>query len=591
MTTQLEISTFISPLIKLYRSASDELDNYFELGLADYIQSQTEKYYFTNTFLHRNERVRFTDIYYPVNSTYKLLTTDFSDLNSIFSEYKNITIVGSAGSGKTTLLKHIFLKCVQSCDKIPILIELRNLNEYDGNFEKLIVEKVLKSKVKPTDQIFRRTLESGKFLFLLDGYDEIFSNKKQDINRQIELFVDSYSNNSFLITTRPGSGIENFSRFYDFSVNHLTDIQVVGFISMLVSATERRNRIISLIKNKKNVDYKEYLRNPLLLSMFIMTFENHPEIPKSKSAFYRNVFDTLYSRHDGWTKNSFPREKFTKLQQGDFENILCIFSYLTLIEGKYTFTYEYLLSIFARIGQNVDCSFDAEDLVKDFRTSISILVLDGFEFYFPHRSMQEYFTALFISKLPTNKKKVAYNNLSKSLASSGTDNNSNLWKLCLELDEVTFKSSFLIPSLKDVLSQLKSKTDRALIDQYLEIGSPNLYVSKSGKSSKVEILTSISFIDSLLEFCEITYMMDLYLFIDRKGFRSEIERLYFELQTRENRKGSFPLLGKDDIINLLIENNLEELVHKLISDLNITIKRYLQEVSKKKSNLDDLLRG
>src|SRR5690606_34896150 len=270
-----------------------------EIGLSDYLYSQTHKYYFTNTFLHRSEKVKFNDIYYPIKANYKNLTTDFGNLNDLFENYNNITIVGSAGSGKTTLIKHIFLQTITDKSKIPILIELRNLNDFKGDLEMLISEKILKSKVKPSDAIFKRTLESGNFLFLLDGYDEIFSEKKQDINRQIELFVDSYSKNNFLITTRPGSGIESFARFYDFKVCPLDNNDVIGFISKIVEEGEREERIKKLVLDPKNMNYYEFLRNPLLLSMFIMAFENHPEIPKRKSAFYRNVFDTLYSRHDG----------------------------------------------------------------------------------------------------------------------------------------------------------------------------------------------------------------------------------------------------------------------------------------------------
>src|SRR5690606_5177328 len=159
--------------------------------------------------------------------------------------------------------KHIFLQTIFNQNRIPILIELRNLNEFKGDFEKLITEKILKSKVKPSDDIFKRTLESGKFLFLLDGYDEIFSDRKQDINRQIELFVDSYSNNKFLITTRPGSGIESFPRFYDFKVCPLDDDDVIGFISKIVEEGERKERIKKIVLDPKNQSYYEFLRNPL----------------------------------------------------------------------------------------------------------------------------------------------------------------------------------------------------------------------------------------------------------------------------------------------------------------------------------------
>ncbi|MEE1974361.1 hypothetical protein, partial [Maribacter flavus] len=81
-----------------------------------------------------------------------------------------------------------------------------------------------------------------------------------------------------------------------------------------------------------------------------------------------------------------------------------------------------------------DYEYTIENLIYDLRTSISILILDGFEYMFPHRSMQEYFTALFINKLPTTKKNKAYNNLSSVLEESSADHSFNFWSLCYELD-------------------------------------------------------------------------------------------------------------------------------------------------------------
>jgi predicted NACHT family NTPase len=234
INSQLEVSNLIQPLIDFYRAIDAEWDNFIEIGLTEYLRSQTEKFYLTNTFLHRNEKVRFLDVYYPIKAEYKSTKVDFTNAKSAFGKHKNIMLIGSAGSGKTTLMKHIFLSTIQQRSKIPVLLELRNLNEYNGDFEKLISEKVLKSKVKPSASIFKRALDSGEFLFLLDGYDEIFSGKKQEINRQIEMFIDQYYENSFVITSRPGTGIENFPRFTKFNVCPLTDDDVDGFIRKVV---------------------------------------------------------------------------------------------------------------------------------------------------------------------------------------------------------------------------------------------------------------------------------------------------------------------------------------------------------------------
>ena len=593
VTPNIEVTSLIKPIIDGFRAMNNEWDNFFEIGLFDYLQSQTEKYYFTNTFLHRSEKVRFNEIYYPIKANYKNLTTDFEDLDEIFSEYKKITIVGSAGSGKTTLLKQIFLQTIFNWDRIPILIELRNLNEYNGDFEKLLTEKILKSKVKPSDGIFKRTLESGKFLFLLDGYDEIFSNKKQEINRQIEMFVDSYSNNYFLITTRPGSGIESFPRFYDFNVCELDDEDVIGFISKIVDEGERTERIKKIVLDPKNQNYYEFLRNPLLLSMFIMAFENHPEIPEKKSAFYRNVFDTLYSRHDGITKNSFPREKLTKLQRDDFEEILSIFSYLTLIEGQYSFTFEYLSDILGKVRSSTDYDYIIEDLIYDLRTSISILILDGFEYFFPHRSMQEYFTAVFINELPTDKKHKAYKNLSKVLEESSTDYSFNFWNLCYEMDETVFLSNFLIPQLKKIYRKIENKEDRDLLDSYFKIIRPTIIKGDFERKGEVKlrIFRHANFSNSFMQFCDVYDFDKIWKFPENNKCHKEFFEVYRKLKKNSKHpKGrSLELINNDEMIEFLLENGILEDIESIRKKIEDKIIELELAVKRKKSNIDDLL--
>lgn len=601
MTPNIEITSLIKPVIDGFKAINNEWDNFFELGLSDYLYSQTDKYYFTNTFLHRSEKVKFKDIYYPIKASYKALISDFNNLDDLFSEYHNITIVGSAGSGKTTLIKHIFLQTIFDKKRIPILIELRNLNDYNGDFEKLITEKVLKSKIKPSDSIFKRTLESGKFLFLLDGYDEIFSEKKQEINRQIELFVDSYSKNNFLITTRPGSGIESFPRFYDFKVCSLDDEDVIGFIDKIVEEGERKERIKQIVLDPKNKNYYEFLRNPLLLSMFIMAFENHPEIPKRKSAFYRNVFDTLYSRHDGITKNSFPREKITKLQRDDFEEILSVFSYLSLIEGKYSFTTEYLTDTLDKVKDSTDFEFITEDLIYDLRTSISILILDGFEYFFPHRSMQEYFTAFFINELPTDKKHKAYKNLSNVLEESSTDYSFNFWSLCYEMDKTVFLSNFLVPQLKKIYRQIEGKKGRELLDAYFEIVDPVILTGKFGQEEKTgyRIFRRSSFQNAILEFSEAYNFDEIWKFPEVKECQNDLHKIHLKQKEEAQKdkdsksnilsKKSIDVVNNEEVIELLTNYGIIEVVSTIEESIQKKILEWDLLIKKKKSSIDDLL--
>lgn len=583
MEKTLELSSLINPIKDTFYTISDEWSNFFEFGLEQYLYSQLKKYYYTNTFLHRGEQVKFYDIYHPIKATYKELITDFEDIESIFENYSKIIISGSAGSGKTTLIKHLFLQSIKNRVRIPILIELRHLNDYDGSIEKLITDKILNNSIKPNATILKRALRSGKFIFLLDGYDEIFSNKKNEINRHLEEFIDQYSKNIFFISTRPGSGIEVFSRFNTFKVNKLDDDDVVSFVDKVVQNEERNKRIKDVIVLPDNNSYLEFLRNPLLLSMFILSFENHPEIPQKKNAFYRNVFDTLYSKHDGITKNSFPREKLTKLQREDFETILSRFAFVSSVQGDYMFTEELLVDIIEKIKKNFDKDFDTKDLIYDLYTTISILVLDGFEYYFPHRSMQEYFTALFISKLPPNKKADAYKKLFNVLKESTNDKSFTLWNLCIELDNITFTREFILPKLKDISKKLNVSDKSKRLNNFLDIINP-VFVNINGS---IHIYRIRYFQNSFIEFCKILdYSLITNLLSDDSHNTEKVIKLMKVKKTNYLKITSRTHTYK----KILIEKNIDDIISNISRNIDKKIYDLEHLEAKQTIDIEELLK-
>ncbi|WP_375558698.1 NACHT domain-containing protein [Bernardetia sp. OM2101] len=593
MDLKAEATNLITPFIKLLEEGDAEWKNLIGDDLKEYLRSQTDKYYSTNTFLHRQEKVRFYDIYFPIKATYKSLNTDFSDLDKLFDDYSNITLVGSAGSGKTTLVKYIFLETIKSQSRIPILIELRRLNQYEGNFEKLLLDKIVKLGAKSSNKIVERALKKGKFLFLLDGYDEIYSEKKQEINAQIEDFVDKYSKNKFVITTRQGSGIENFDRFTDFKVCSLSDSDITNFVAKVVNEEERKEAIFNVIKNPQHNNYTEYLRNPLLLSMFILAFESHPEIPEKKSAFYRNVFDTLYSKHDGFTKNSFAREKKTQLTREDFEDILSRFSYLTLKEGKYSFTEEYLTDVLQKINKFSNYNYNTSYLIEDLHTAISILLLDGLEYTFPHRSLQEYFTALFISKLTIKEKKIAYKNSEKVKSIRLYD--FNLWYLLKELDKEGFMENILIPKLSKFLLSIKYLSDVEMIKKLWSL--LQLQVTLKFEDNKTTLTRSSSAVVEefmVLRFCNLYTKRlghrNLTPYFD-SAFDEVIELNYDKKQGEYTLKLSDTdnIKGIDRLIKSYLELEAKEDIHNLVANIESKIQSYKQQIESSRKNNMDLL--
>lgn len=57
--------------------------------------------------------------------------------------------------------------------------------------------------------------------------------------------------------------------------------------------SEIANKIIQEIEKLYESDFKTFLQNPLLLSMFILTYRHNPVIPK-QNMFFINRFSMLY---------------------------------------------------------------------------------------------------------------------------------------------------------------------------------------------------------------------------------------------------------------------------------------------------------
>lgn len=443
------ISTFKEPILKKAKELSEEYAFIYENGLVNYINNYYNKFSHIKTFIYRDQRVPFYDVYFPVSI--QLNQEHIKDIQQLIDDTKYITITGSAGSGKSMLTKHIFISNAQGCKSVPILLELRQLNTFEGTVEDLINSIITNNKISPSNKITNEILSEGNFIFIFDGYDEIFSDNKQKITNEIEAFVDRYNNNKFIITSRPGAGVESLQRFNNYTVCSLSNTEIKDFINLQFQKHENEeiaSKIIVEIEKPSNRHYRHYLSSPLLLSMFIFTFSNYPELPKQQSKFYWNVFDTLCTRHDSFSKNGgWQHERKSGLKNDELEKILFWLSYITLFEGKYSFDYQLLSNTIKRIIDKINIQADLDKIIYDLSVSLSILIVDGTEYTFPHKSLQEYFTTMLIRSLDDNQKQIVYTKQFKKLIGFSSGGNLSFYKLCLEIDKIHFLKYFLIPQL------------------------------------------------------------------------------------------------------------------------------------------------
>lgn len=192
----------IESSMPIFKKMKDKISYKFNDGLSDYFINSLNKYSSIKTLLHR-QPTHFYDVYHPTELIKGDDVISTKSVENLFSKSNFITIIGDAGSGKSTLLKHLFISSFIESYKAPIFVNLRDLDTDLHNLERYIRESILQNQLSPSDEYINEILKQGEFLFFLDGYDEINSNNKNEVAKSLEIFIDKYPKNNFLLTSRP----------------------------------------------------------------------------------------------------------------------------------------------------------------------------------------------------------------------------------------------------------------------------------------------------------------------------------------------------------------------------------------------------
>ena len=571
-------------LKSLYKAGKDEIQYLLDDGLLSYAVSQKEKFEKLKTFLYQHDRVNFYDTFYPLdllgikpNGNTYTVNID-KNLTETFNNGNCVTIIGDAGSGKSMLMKHFFLHFLNYEMEIPLFIELRNLNSFEGSFYDYIIKSIFNNRLSPNDTILERLISNGKFLFLLDGYDELHEVTKHKRKDEINQFIDKYRKNYFIISSRRGAGAETLPRFNNLEVSQIKRGEILYFVVKQLSILDNKDileeKIIKVINDPQNEDYVDYMSNPLLLTMFIFTFKNHPELPHKKSKFYYNVFETLCTRHDNFSKSGDIHERKTKLKIEDFEEILKWFSFYSYFDGKFNFDKQYLVSKLEFIKKKKGYEFDIEDLIYDLTVNIAIIIIDGLEYKFPHRSLQEYFIALLMSQRPSNKKiegyKLKYFNKERTPEY-------NLWAISDELDSYYFRLA-TISELGELLGILNADDIETSTLKYLNLLDITTILNKYEIDTQ-EIIFEDGWANVLLYFIKNAENV----FFSSFSYTEKLQELIEANTILSNSTSYLISLENGDIINERLKDSpiLDEENHYIIyftSDINVYLLPYFKEI-------------
>lgn len=387
-----------------------------------------------------DKNVNVKEFYYPTTIDFGVKNETVGHMSALFEDSRSVVVEGIAGQGKSIFLRYLCSKCFEKNNNIPVFIQLRYISE--RNTLKDLVRNALNCLGIVDDVwVLEYFFRSGKFVFLLDGFDEIDEKYRSETIKTIEEYTHNYKKLKVAISSRPNSDIQHSAIFSVNKIKPLNRSDRENLIAKLVDDKIVAKFITNSLKARSEVS--GVLTTPLLVTLLVITYKSENEIPENLSDFYKVLFITLVKRHDK-TKPGFIRERKSRLGNIEFEKIFETICFLALSNYKISMTEREFYgfcqkALFSERISNVN----AELVIDDIANITSLVVLEGGKYYFLHKSICEYFTAQKIAEEPDNSLKF---HLYEKLCNANIPDN---WYQTLhflsEIDTYDFSKKLLLP--------------------------------------------------------------------------------------------------------------------------------------------------
>lgn len=394
------VASNIEKIYNIGKLAYGKIDEKIKLNLRlaydDYLENATKKYSKSKSFFIRDQPVDLYEYYVPTGIECGRHSIERPMFYSCLMVSKRIVISGTGGTGKSVLIKHLFLDCIRDKRYVPVLIELRELNLRRVDLSEHIAAVLSNFGFKMKGEFIEKAMGEGQFCFFFDGYDELDHILRGDVIKCIRDMSDKYSKCPMFISSRPDELFYGIQEFSVFQISPLELETATDLVLKLPYDEEIKQKFVDDMAGGLFQAHRSFLSNPLLLSIMLLTYGVNAEIPSKLSVFYNQAYEALFQRHDA-NKGGYLRDRLTNLDIQDFSRVFALFSVLSSDRRHFKMSRIQCLDYISKSRDKLRETFKAEDYLSDLLSAACLLIEDGMDIAYSHRSFQEYFVALYIS--------------------------------------------------------------------------------------------------------------------------------------------------------------------------------------------------
>jgi predicted NACHT family NTPase len=323
-------------------------------------------------------------------------------------EGHRLFILGKPGAGKTTFLKYVAIQAAQGdLKQVPIFVRLREW-QAEGDLLAFLAQQ-FEICTFPNATPFLEFLlgRTELALVLFDGLDEIpqEGDRRAEAIAALRDFARKYPRAQVLITCRNAASDYTFEGFHYVELADFNEGQMHTFVRKWFRTTPALGeRFWEALKRKEHRGLRELARQPLLLALLCLAYQETLEFPQRRVEIYEEALDALLRKWD--SSRGIPRDAvYERLSLGRKKQMFARLAAQYFGEGVYFFPQRELAREIAAYLEGLpvaDQTVAVEDIdevavLKAIEAQHSILTECARRVYtFAHLTFQEYYTARYV---------------------------------------------------------------------------------------------------------------------------------------------------------------------------------------------------